>query len=92
MGKPIPGRKSTLGSLRGDKTGKTWIFDRFSRFVAPESVCPRFSDEFFKKMDHQNVKIADFTIKAHFWANPQILNRHIRSLEVRYVNCHKILD
>ena len=34
----------------------------------PESVCPRFSDEFFKKMDHQNVKIADFTIKAHFWA------------------------
>ena len=36
MGKPIPGRKSTLGSLRGDKTGKTWIFDRFSSFVAPE--------------------------------------------------------
>ena len=35
---------------------------------APESVCPRFSDEFRKKMDHQNVKIADFTIKAHFWA------------------------
>ena len=86
MGKPIPGRKNTLGSLRGDKTGKTskkwsknmdfWSFFEFCRpgvspkySYAPESVCPRFSDEFLKKMDHQNVKIADFTIKAHFWAS-----------------------
>ena len=36
VGKPIPGRKSTLGSLRGNKTGKTMFFDRFSSFVAPE--------------------------------------------------------
>ena len=56
VGKPIPGRKSTLGSLRGDKTGKTskkWSFFEFCRpgvspkySYAPESVSPRFSDEF----------------------------------------------
>ena len=52
-----------------------WSFFEFCRpgvspkySYAPESVCPRFSDEFEKKMDHKNVKIADFTIKAHFWA------------------------
>ena len=36
VGKPIPGRKSTLGTLRGDKTRKSMFFVRFSRFVAPE--------------------------------------------------------
>ena len=43
MGKPIPERKSTLGSLQGDKTENMmekidfWsFFDCFSRFVALE--------------------------------------------------------
>ena len=33
---------------------------------APESVCPRFSDEFKKKMDQHHVQTEDFPIKAHF--------------------------
>ena len=32
----FPGCKSSLGSLRGDKTRKSMFFDRFPRFVAPE--------------------------------------------------------
>ena len=77
------GCKSSLGSLRGDKTRKTIKNQRFlinfcsffpfcrpgvsSKYsYAPESVCPRFSDEFLKKMDQHHVQTEDFPIKAHF--------------------------
>ena len=34
--------------------------------LRPESVCTRFSDDFFK-IDQNHVKIADFPIKTDFW-------------------------
>ena len=51
-----------------DNDKKILIFDCFWSFFAPESAYSRFSDEFEKKIDQNHVKIADFPIKAHFWA------------------------
>ena len=68
-GKPILGRKSTLGSLRGGKTGKTtekidfWsFFDCFSRFVALEwaqsTLTPRnrFAHVFLMNLKKKSTK------------------------------------
>ena len=73
----FPGCKSSLGSLRGDKTRKTIKNQRFlinfcsffpfcrpgvsSKYsYAPESVCPRFSDEFKKKWTNIMYKLKIF--------------------------------
>ena len=69
VGKLIPGRKSTLGSLQGDKTGKTNekrskinFLGRFSRFVAPEwaqsTLTPRnrFAHVFLMNLKKKSTK------------------------------------